>query len=291
MIQPALTEPPYYKRGGAAGAPSKRPLDPALKYRLYQHSVQAPDCDVRTLENFYCSNSEADPVVLREDFCGTFLLACEWLRTASNRRALALDIDPEPLRFGRERNLQQLPPSARKRLSILQQDVRSSTRPRADIICALNFSFYIFKTPGDLLKYFKCCHTSLARGGMLAFDMVGGPAFEAAPRREQRSYRYLRGRCAGREWFTYFWRHHYFNHRTRCGSYAIDFKLASGSYYRDVFTYDWRVWSLSEVRTALKQAGFKQIRVFQQTNGKESYEAISAKPKDPCWICYIAAYR
>jgi len=259
-----------------------------LKYRFYQRAVQAPPADVEMLETVFRDAYDQEPQLLREDFCGTFLLACEWVKQGGARSALALDIDPEPLRYGQRLNLSRLAAPLQRRVRPIMADVRRVTRPPADMICAMNFSYYVFKEPDALLTYFRACRRSLKRHGVLAMDIVGGRGFCCAPHREQRSYRHERGRLANQPWFTYVWRHRRFNSRRREGLYEIDFKKAGGAYYEGVFRYDWRVWSLDEVREALGRAGFRRVEVYQQTDDGARYEKIRKDPRDHCWICYVA---
>ena len=57
--------------------PAKAPLD---KYSLYSRAVQQPDVDVRFLRELYRELKGKTPKVLREDFCGTFSVCCEWVK-------------------------------------------------------------------------------------------------------------------------------------------------------------------------------------------------------------------
>ena len=234
---------------------------------------------------------EHAPSALREDFCGTFLIGCEWVKQGPERRAIVLDIDPEPLRYGRRVHLSRLAPAARRRVEVRRCDVRSITSPRVHLICAMNFSFYAFKRSEDLLRYFQACYHSLGPRGVLIVDVVGGPAFHRAPHCEQRSYRYTRGVKADYPWFTYFWHHKHFDSRRREGVYAIDFKPADGPRYRDVFIYDWRVWSLPEIRAAMHRAGFETALTYTQSDADGCCRRIGRDPRDECWICYVAGLK
>jgi hypothetical protein len=71
------------------------------KYAYYRHSVQGPAGQVVVLERFYSeARGGAKPRILREDFCGTFDNCCAWVRRGPERRAVGVDLDPEPLAYG-----------------------------------------------------------------------------------------------------------------------------------------------------------------------------------------------
>ncbi|MFV1959945.1 MAG: class I SAM-dependent methyltransferase, partial [Planctomycetota bacterium] len=109
----------------------------ADKYDLYQKSVQEPSCDVDFFVRAYKDRNRRRPKLLREDFCGTFAVCCEWVKTRG-RRAIGVDLDPEPLAWGREHNLEALKPTQQARVTLLQQDVRVVGGEKADVLAAQN---------------------------------------------------------------------------------------------------------------------------------------------------------
>ena len=74
----------------------------ASKYDLYQRSVQEPSADVRFMKRIFKKEFGRRPYLLREDFCGTGYLSCEWVKDHRLNRAVGHDIDPEPLEWGLE---------------------------------------------------------------------------------------------------------------------------------------------------------------------------------------------
>ena len=46
------------------------------KYEYYLNSVQSPDTDVEFIRSVYRETRKRDPISLREDFCGTFMISC-----------------------------------------------------------------------------------------------------------------------------------------------------------------------------------------------------------------------
>jgi len=67
----------------------------ADKYTLYQQAVQEPDHEVEFFDRVYRARHKRLPKVLREDFCGTFAVCCEWVKKPG-RVAIGVDLDPEP---------------------------------------------------------------------------------------------------------------------------------------------------------------------------------------------------
>ena len=72
----------------------------ADRYDLYQQSVQEPEHEVKFFHRVYKAAFGCRPVVLREDFCGTFAVSCQWVASRADRTAVGVDIDPEPLAWG-----------------------------------------------------------------------------------------------------------------------------------------------------------------------------------------------
>ncbi len=84
---------------------------PADRYDLYQLSVNSAEEYVPFLRKAYRRIRGGDPLHLREEFCGTALLCSEWIRSNRSATAEGYDNDPEPLAWGRERNI--APPPSR----------------------------------------------------------------------------------------------------------------------------------------------------------------------------------
>ena len=95
----------------------------ADRYELYLKAVQEPEAEVPFFDRVYQREYGRRPSVLREDFCGTFAVCCEWVRRSSDRVAVGVDIDPEPLGWGREHHLSKLKAKQQRRVELLQDDV------------------------------------------------------------------------------------------------------------------------------------------------------------------------
>src|SRR5947208_3394009 len=114
------------------------------KYRLYELSVQSPEWHAEWFVGVFKEQTGRYPRHLREDFCGTFRISCEWVKRNRRNTALALDLDKEPLGYGRRRNLAALNRDQKKRIQALRGDVLETRAGGSDLIIACNFSFFIF---------------------------------------------------------------------------------------------------------------------------------------------------
>ena len=118
----------------------------ADRYALYQRSVQDVAWEMHFVEQTFRALRKRAPRQLREDFCGTALAACEWVKRNRRHQAIGVDIDPAVLAWGRQHNVSRLAPRIARRLRLLQADVLTVQVPTVDIILAFNFSYWIFKT-------------------------------------------------------------------------------------------------------------------------------------------------
>lgn len=255
----------------------------ADKYDLYQQSVQEPQCEVDFFDEVYRALNKRSPKTLREDFCGTFAVSCDWVRK-KGRYATAVDVDPEPLVWGREHNLAALPPAARKRLTILEDDVRTLDECKADVLAAQNFSYWIFTTRKELREYFEIARANLAPDGIFVLDLMGGSECLAENKPDVRR---LKG-------FRYLWELGQFDPITNEATHYIHFAFKDGSRLDRAFEYHWRFWSIAEIRELLGEAGFNQATTYWEGEDKDGEGTGEWKPAvkgtcDPAWIAYIVA--
>lgn len=256
------------------------------KYRFYELSVQTPSISLYWYDTIYRDLRGRSARIMREDFCGTFILSANWVKRHEENRAIALDLDPEPLAFGKSEHLQPLSSTQKKRIAILRQNVMSRTTPLADIEVAGNFSFNIFKKWEELVRYFRFARESLDRGGLLILEQGGGPGFieESKDRRPIQKH--------GKKLFTYIWDQQYFNPINHHARYGIHFKMPNGKIHENVFSYDWRLWSIPEIRVALKEAGFKDTCVYWEGSTPEGsgdgiFERMEEGDNSYAWTAYI----
>jgi hypothetical protein len=258
------------------------------KYSLYERAIQSPAEDVELYLKMFqkiAGKTSPEPRILREDFCGTFAFACAWVKISSSHHALALDLDPKPLAYGKKNHFSELSLSEKSRLRPLQKNVLSVTTPRADLVVAGNFSLFAIKDWYDLVEYFKNVRASMNSEGMFFLEIAGGPEFIE----KGEDKRLVRSKDTGK--FTYIWEQKSFDPISNEGKYAIHFRLESGKYLRNAFTYDWRIWSIPELRLALQQAGFSRSEVLWEKmiagEGTNEYYPTKRAPNHEFWLSYV----
>ncbi len=260
----------------------------ADKFDLYQQSVQHADHEVDFFVKAFKEEFGRKPQSLREDFCGTFAVCCEWVKAGRNRTAVAVDLCPETLQWGRDNNLAPLKPSQKKRVKVLEQDVRKKNSPKSDVLAAQNFSFWIFKTREEVIKYFRVARSNLKKEGIMVMDMMGGGGCLVEGQTDKRTI------VKGKKGFKYHWEQASYNPITADCSFYISFKFPDGSKLKHAFQYHWRFWTIPEVREMLKEAGFSASYVYWENEDDEDldewYRAAEA-PSDECWIAYIVAVK
>ena len=270
-------------RTGSRRGRRKTQAQLADKYDLYQKSVQEPDPDLALIARMYRQRYGCEARLLREDFCGTALMASRWITRNPENRAWGIDLDPEPLAWGREHNVAKLRPEQAARIKLIQGDVRDIGHEQVDITIAFNFSYFLFLERSELLSYFRKARASLRPQGLFVLDAYGG----ADAHRTSEEERDL-------DDFDYIWDQHRFDPiRHRAINY-IHFESPDGSELRKAFSYEWRLWTLPEVRDLLAEAGFARSGVYWEgtTDDNEPNGVFSPREKaidDPAWVAYIAA--
>lgn len=253
------------------------------KYDLYTLAVQSPETDVEFIKNVYQELRGHNAAVLREDFCGTFCLSTEWVKMRPQHRAWGVDIDPEPIEYGRSHYFNRLSQNAQKRLKIIEGDVLVGRLPAADVVAALNFSYFCFKKRSQLRIYFSNVFNSLNKKGLFVMDVFGGTQCTDAIEDKES----IKG-------FTYFWDQENFDPVTNEALFHIHFKPKGQKKMENVFTYDWRMWSIPELRDILDEVGFKKTHVYWEgTNrkGEGDGKFYRTEQGEAClsWVAYIVA--
>lgn len=271
------------------GRPVTARVPEALRYRLYEASVQTPEIHVEFFQKIFRDLRKGFASRLREDFCGTFRISIEWVKRNRRNEAVGLDLDPEPLRYGLRNHLGELKPKQRSRLKVLQQDVLKPKRSAPfDLIAACNFSFFIFKERKTLLRYFKAARRALSPKGVFILELAGGPGMVRTCK-ERKTVK------TKAEKFTYIWDQKAFDPIRSEAHYAIHFELSNGTVLKDCFTYDWRIWNIREVQDALAEAGFKRSVVYWETAhkgaGTGEYALAESGDNAYAWIAYVVGLR
>jgi len=264
--------------------------DKADKFDCYLQSVQSADHEIDVFDMVFKDAFDRDAQTLREDFCGTFSVCCEWVKSQPERKAWGIDLCPETLQWGRDNVLSKLNPEAAERVSVLEQDVRDGNTPLVDVLAAQNFSFWIFKTREEVIAYFKAALDNLNDEGVMVLDMMGGPACYDTTCTDKRTIK------KGKKGFKYHWQQAYFNPVNADASFYIHFKFADGSKMKRAFEYHWRFWTVPEVREMLQEAGFNESHVYfeqEDEDGEDTgvWKRTEEAPNNDSWLCYIVGIK
>ncbi len=246
-------------------------------------AVQNPESDIEILTARFRERRGRDPIVLREDFAGTAWLSAEWAKSDERRRAVAVDIDAAALAWGREHNLEPAGEEVAARVELVEADVREVSGYPADVVMAMNFSFYALHTRADLLRYLAGVREAIGDEGILILEMYGGTEAIIATEEEREG-----------DGFTYHWEQESYNPLTGFTRCHISFTFPDGSRRERAFTYDWRLWSLPEVRDCLTETGFSDIRFFWQQvdeegDGTNEYLETVEEENQETWLVHVVA--
>jgi len=232
----------------------------ADKYDLYLRSVQTPEDDARFLARRFKKMTGRPLRILREDFCGTANLLCEFVGLDKRNRGIGIDLDTKPLRWCRQKNFPRLRNHQQTRIHLLHKDATLARTEPVDMVVALNYSYSVLKTRADLLRYLKSTKKALAPGGVFILDVQGG---SAVPIEDQEVWDV--------DGFQYVWEVTRFDpitHRIIC---KIHFLFEDGAMIRNAFVYDWRLWTLPELQELFHAAGYRDIHVlWEGTNPRTS---------------------
>ena len=265
--------------------PKKKPLTArtADKHVLYQLSVQAPELDSKTYARWFKKYTGRDLRALREDFCGTAVLACHHVRNHRNNTAVGVDLHRPTLDWGIKHNVQTLlDQEQQQRLQLLEKNVLEVTSPKVDCVLALNFSYQVFTTRQALGAYIKTVYRSLKPGGVFYMDALGGPDVMQA-----------KTDVTKKQGFKYHWEQRSYDpisHRFVC---AIHFEFSDGTMMKNAFVYDWRLWTLAELRELFVEAGFDDVHVLwegtdQKTmTGNGIFRRKEVGDMDEAWISIV----
>ena len=269
------------------------------RHVLYSAAVQSTDVDLDFFERVYRRHRGRRFRLLREDFCGTAALACDWVNRRPENRAWGIDLDRATLDWGRRNYVSRLG-DARSRLTLLCGDVLEARTPKVDVVCALNFSYFVFHRRAELLRYLRAARRALRPDGLLFLDLYGGTEAicpETETRRIAACIAFDGTRVPA---FTYVWEQASYNpvdHRTVC---HISFRVRRNGRSRTIrraFTYDWRLWTVGELRDLLDEAGFRGSDVYvegwddkaNETDGV--YRRRTRFENQSGWVAYLVGIR
>jgi len=270
-------------------AKAEKKLKPTMaeqadRHLLYQASVQNPDFELDFIEATFKEMRGRKPKSMREDFAGTAISSCQWVKRRRGNTAVAVDIDPEVLAWSRKNNISHLSVEQQQRIELIEDDVLQVTTDKVDVLQAYNFSYWFFQERATMLAYFKRTREALEDDGLLFLDVFGGSECYQT----QKEKRKVDG-------FKYIWEQSEFNAITNELKCHIHFHFPDKSKIRNAFTYTWRVWGARELREILEEAGYSETVVYRQAFDPETDEALDEylatdEAEDyACWLGYIVA--
>ncbi len=259
--------------------------DRADRHKLYELSVQCAESEIDFVDDTYKDLRGRRANLMREDFCGTANVCCEWVKRRKNNYAIGIDIDQEVLNWGKKHKIKKLSSSQRERVELLSSDVLKAKTQSQDIVLAMNFSYWLFKQRKDLLKYFKTVRASLKDDGIFFFDAYGGyDSFKEI----------VEKRLVEEGNFNYVWEQERYNPIDGNLISHIHFTFPDGSRLDNAFSYNWRLWTLPEIQDLLHEAGFSKITIYWQGFDKDgepdgNFQPANVADADAGWISYVAA--
>lgn len=237
----------------------------AERLALYVACVQHPEAEVGLLSKIYRGMQPGgegeEPMLLREDFCGTGALACAWVASDEERQAMGVDVDAETLKWAWERAEGLLGEERAGDLHLVEGDVVKTGGPKVDVVCALNFSVFEFHERVALVGYLKKCRARLAAGGVVAVDAYYGPGALGTGEESRKLEKpvALEGRADA---VTYLWEQKSVDLVTGLVENHIHVELKDKTRLESLFVYKWRLWSPRELSDAMTEAGFKNVVVW-----------------------------
>ena len=255
----------------------------ADKHQLYEISVQSAEADVDFIKDTFTAERGRAPMTLREDFCGTGKLCATWVQTDPERGAVGLDLDEETLEWGTRHNVAPLG-EATERVTLLQRDVLNPGEQRSDAVVAFNFSYCIFKERRTLLEYFKKVRSTLNEDGAFFLDIHGGTECHESLEEEKEF-----------DGFDYIWDQEPYDAIGGLAFRYIHFRFEDGTELREAFTYDWRLWSLPELKDLMLEAGFSSAQCYWEGDdgdgeGNGVFEPMDKAENEVSWVAYLVGF-
>lgn len=219
------------------------------KHDWYELCVQSPGHLVPLVRAIHGGSAR----VLGEDFCGTAALSIEWARAGGE--AVAVDLDAGALAKHPDE------PGVRK----VRADVRE-VADAADVVFVGNFSIGYLHTRGELVGYLRHVRARVMDDGVFICDTYGGESafatgFVHRPHPIPKSLDDVGGRVC-----RYTWEQREADPLTGMVTDVIHFRIEDcGEIVEeldDAFVYEWRLWSVPELRDAMVEAGFARTAVY-----------------------------
>ncbi|MBW2462973.1 MAG: class I SAM-dependent methyltransferase [Deltaproteobacteria bacterium] len=248
------------------------------RHRLYEAAVQTPEVEVELLGRAYQKRFEAPAVSLREDFCGTALLAKTWVESDDDRVAWGVDLDLEVLAYGRRHHIEPLDEDEADRIELHAEDARLRSERTFDVITAGNFSWALFDDKA-LSEYLTSAYDCLEDRGLLALEIFGGADLRRPLLHEHT-----------KDGFDYLWEQNAYDEETCRLEASIHFRAKDGTMLRDAFRYSFQVRGWNETRTLVTAAGFRKVELWVEREGG-GFVCQADEPGAAAWSGYVMAYK
>jgi hypothetical protein len=255
-------------------------------HELYELSVQDPDNEIDIIKQIWEDQRGRKCCSIREDFCGTAAVAMHWVADDASHTAVGVDFDDDVLAWANAKKPERLNDEQSGRVTLIKGDVLSTTTDAVDCLLAHNFSYYIFKKRQQVIEYFKIARAALVDDGLFILDCYGGSDSFV----EMEESRDMDG-------FTYVWDQHKYDPITGDVINYIHFHFPDGTKINRAFTYEWRLWTIPELREMLLEAGFGKAAVYWEGTDEETEEGNGEWEPLECgeacegWIAYIVGVR
>lgn len=215
------------------------------KHDLYELCVQSPKDLVPLLRAIH----GGDPRTLGEDFAGTAAVSHLWVQR-DGCDAIAVDLDHEALQRRGEQ----------ERIAKHVADVRQAEAP-CDLLFVGNFSIGYLHTRRELVEYLTHCRKRLeSTTGVFVCDTYGGESAYTLGG-VHRAHPMPGGKLC-----RYTWEQHAADPATGMVTNLIHFRVERAGVIEfeleDAFVYEWRLWSIPELRDAMADAGFSTTQVY-----------------------------
>jgi SAM-dependent methyltransferase len=259
------------------------------RHYFYAAAVQNPKEDLRVVRGLYELRHNRPLHTVREDFCGTALIASEWVGQSREHHAWAVDLDPGVIEWGRSHYAPRLGAAAR-RLSHECADALTWHGPRVQATFAFNTSYSCFKSRPLLREYFENVRRGLEPGGLFVLDATGGTDVQKTimfRRRVPASTAFDGTRIPE---FTYVLDQETYDPETNETIFNLSFHRLGRPLYRRAFRYDYRHWQLPELKELLVEAGFRDVAVYAE-GWCRGLRRPSRVTTGESWMAYVTGWR
>lgn len=264
------------------------------RFECYELCVQSP----RHVAQFLHAVHGRNPLRLREDFCGTAAVSREWVsqgrELGETREAVGVDNDPDALRRAGEVNRAC---GLEDAIHLGQGDVLECAIQKArswDVIFVGNFSIGYIHDRVALAWYVRASYLRLdwvkrRRGlksdGVFVCDTFDGPgAFK-----EGSVTRIHPGRNG--EVIRYTWEQREADALTAMVTCVLHFQVERDgevvARHPEAFVYRWRLWSIPELRDAMKQVGFSATEVYQDVGPRAEPLRHGREMREEGIVCVV----